>query len=180
MQKWKCFIEKQNKIILTLHRPNHTKVKTYRKGKTLEQLYNIKQHGKGRYFFQFVPRCFPMKKQWGTLHELHIDKCYVRAQKLKWINWFRRMLWQPHNGNCMWHRMKWQAYLRHLKISFTLGTGLYSWPERPQQSQGECSGTCPRTIPSTLLPLTSHQLCWCLSNQHQRSLQCMPEKVQVY
>lgn len=33
MQKWKCFIEKQNKIILTLQRPKNTKAKTYRKEK---------------------------------------------------------------------------------------------------------------------------------------------------
>lgn len=56
MQKWKCFIEQQNKIILTLHRPNNTTAKKKkniqkREGKTLEQLYNIKWHGEGRCFF---------------------------------------------------------------------------------------------------------------------------------
>lgn len=59
MQKWKCFIEKQNKIILTLHRPNNKKAKAYRKEKG--KLWNSfrTSNGTGKVFFAIYATLLP-------------------------------------------------------------------------------------------------------------------------
>lgn len=102
----------------------------------------------------------------------------VRAQKLKWINWFRQMLWQNPTMEIVcgieWNdRRIWGACRSTLQLglSFTLGLKYpskasgkaHGWVE-PASGQflPHCS-LWPLSPFQTMAPLALWLLCWCLS-----------------
>lgn len=177
MQKWKCFIKKQNKITLTLHRPNNTKAKTFRKEK--EKLWNSYTTSNSTGREDIFSNLYHTVSPWNNNEELCMSWILINVRlEHRYSNGQLNQtdaVTECHDGNHMWHRMKWQAALQ---ICITAGTGLYSWPDTSQQSQQKSSRgsrSCSSTIPSTLLPLdlsgplqiiTPFALwvvCWCLS-----------------